>query len=214
MYHPQVRTVHVLPDQILAGSHRLPEGEDSLPDYLLAAGRGDHKAFQLVYALTYRRLFRICFDICHSHQVAEDALAETYLSVFRRCDWWDPARGSAMTWLSAIARNRAIDRLRCLNNTTFCELLGNDEIPDLEPNGEETLLESERAARLHRCIGRLPRREQDVLRLAFFEGYTYSELARLAGVPHPTMKSTIRRALARLSRDPELARARSSDCLL
>lgn len=192
-----------------ARPHDATDREDALSGYLSAAGRGDHKEFELVYSLTHRRLFRICLNICRDHQAAEDALAETYLSVFRRCGWWDPARGSAIAWMSTIARNRAIDRLRHSTSAHLSELSDAKHIVDLEPNGEERLIEYEQTVMLQRCINRLSERDQDALRLAFFEGCTYSELARRVGVPHATMKSTIRRALARLSLDPELSHYRT-----
>lgn len=207
---PPPRISRDRPDHALAFPHGATEEQrKALSGHLSAAGLGDPEGFRLVYSLTHRRLFRICLDICGHRQTAEDALADTYLSVFRRCELWDPARGSAMAWLSTIARNRAIDRLRCLTRAHFWELSEANDIPDLKPNSEQRLLDSERTSQLHRCIDRLSKPAQDALRLAFFEGCSYSELAHRAGVPLPTMKSTIRRALVRLSLDPELAAGRS-----
>ena len=185
------------------------EQRGALAAHLTGGGGGDPEGFRLVYSLTHRRLYQICLDICRDPQTAEDALANTYLSVWRRCDTWDPARGSAMAWLSTIARNRAIDRLRCTAGKHLTDLADAGNIPDLEPDGEERLLRSERATQLKHLMDRLTEREQDVLRLAFCEGCTYSELAERVGVPYPTMKSTIRRALVRLSLDPDLAGCRT-----
>src|SRR6516165_6937236 len=79
---------------------------------LAAAGRGDRDALQTVYRLTTTKLFAVCLRILGERSEAEDVLQEVYMTVWRKAAAFDPALSSPMTWLIAIARNRAIDRLR------------------------------------------------------------------------------------------------------
>ena len=76
---------------------------------LAAAGRGDRKALQTIYRLTAAKLFAVCMRILGERGEAEDMLQEVYMTVWRKAGTFDPALSSPMTWLIAIARNRAID---------------------------------------------------------------------------------------------------------
>src|SRR5215469_6251845 len=79
---------------------------------LAAASCGDRKALQTVYRLTAAKLFAVCMRILGERAEAEDVLQEVYMTVWRKAGTFDPALSSPMTWLIAIARNRAIDHLR------------------------------------------------------------------------------------------------------
>src|SRR5215813_9964859 len=79
---------------------------------LASAGCGDRKALQTVYRLTAAKLFAVCMRILGERGEAEDVLQEVYMTVWRKAGTFDPALSSPMTWLIAIARNRAIDHLR------------------------------------------------------------------------------------------------------
>src|SRR5215813_11962064 len=79
---------------------------------LAAAGGGDRNALQTVYRLTATKLFAVCLRILGERSEAEDVLQEVYMTVWRKSAVFDPALSSPMTWLIAIARNRAIDHLR------------------------------------------------------------------------------------------------------
>src|SRR5215470_2814714 len=77
-----------------------------------AVGSGDRRALQTVYRLTATKLFAVCLRILGERSEAEDVLQEVYMTVWRKAGTFDPALSSPMTWLIAIARNRAIDHLR------------------------------------------------------------------------------------------------------
>ena len=74
------------------------------------------------------------------------------------------------------------------------------ELPDKQPLADALLESGESSAQIHRCLGTLEERQRDAIHTAFFEGTTYAELARKRGVPLGTMKSWVRRGLARLKR--------------
>jgi len=163
----------------------------------LTAG-GDADALREVYDLTSAKLFGVCLRILNDRQEAEDVLQEVYVTVWRRAASFDPARGSPVTWLATLARNRAIDRLRSRGRGTSEPVEAAAHVPDPGPGALAMLEASEDRAQLIDCIGELEKRSADAIRQAFFGGYTYAQLAKRAGVPLGTMKSWVRRALMKL----------------
>jgi len=160
---------------------------------------GERNGLQTAYRLTSAKLFGVCLRILHERAEAEDVLQEVYLTVWQKAADFDPARASPMTWLIAIARNKAIDRLRSRSHASRMDPIdAAAEIADAAPLADDTLAEGEANARLRDCLGALAAHEQNALRGAFFDGNTYEELATRMSVPLGTMKSWIRRALQKL----------------
>ena len=125
-------------------------------------------------------------------------LQDVYVTIWRRADRFDPARASVTTWISTIARNRAIDRLRARGPLAQAEPVEELQVADEAPGAESRLVAADYAARLTACLGELDERTRTVIRTAFFEGVTYEALARRLDTPLGTVKSWIRRGLARL----------------
>lgn len=160
---------------------------------------GDRAALQTVYRLTSAKLFGVVLRILPERSEAEDVLQEVYLTVWRKAGDFDSARASPMTWLIAIARNRAIDRLRASRVASRMEPIdAATEVAEDRPDAESTLAGAQSAARLDGCLDTLAVHERAALRGAFFDGNTYEELARRMSVPLGTMKSWIRRAMIKL----------------
>jgi RNA polymerase sigma factor (sigma-70 family) len=160
---------------------------------------GDHAALQTVYRLTSAKLFGVCLRILGERSEAEDVLQEVYVTVWRKAAAFDPGRASPMTWLIAIARNRAIDRLRSTLQSRQLEPIdAADNVADAALPADRALESSEANARLHDCLDTLGERERAALRGAFFDGNTYEELAARMSVPLGTVKSWIRRAMIKL----------------
>src|SRR6185312_14802281 len=107
-------------------------------------------------------------------------------------------RASVMTWVSTIARNRAIDRLRARGALAYADQIDQLDIPDAGVDAEAALLTAGETARLQDCLSQLDERTEKVIRTAFFEGVTYEALARRMETPLGTVKSWVRRGLARL----------------
>jgi len=162
--------------------------------------RGDKAALEYVYRATSAKLFGICLRILGDRKEAEDALQEVYLSLYRRADRFDPVRASPISWLAVFARNRAIDRLRRLKGRASDSPIDATslEVPDGAPAADEMLIDAEREARIHACLDGLEEAQKTSIRAAFFGGLTYADLAARTGVALGTMKSRIRRGLAKL----------------
>jgi RNA polymerase sigma-70 factor (ECF subfamily) len=156
-------------------------------------------ALQKVYRLTSAKLFGIVLRILRERSEAEDVLQEVYVTVRRKAADFDTARASPMTWLIAIARNRAIDRLRATKQSRRMDPIdAAAEVADSAPMPDLALESTQDYAGLHACLDGLEVRERNALRGAFFDGNTYEDLAARMSVPLGTMKSWIRRAMIKL----------------
>jgi RNA polymerase sigma-70 factor (ECF subfamily) len=160
---------------------------------------GDRAALQTVYRLTSAKLFGVCLRILGERSEAEDVLQEVFVTVWRKAADFDAARASPMTWLIAITRNRAIDRLRASRQSRhMAPIEAADDVADAAPIADSVLESTQDTARLHGCLDELATHERAALRGAFFDGNTYEDLAARMTVPLGTMKSWIRRAMIKL----------------
>lgn len=177
--------------------------QDAARQQLVAAlariAGGDRQALQFLYRETSAKLFAVCHRILNDRGEAEDVLQDVYITVWRRAGTFDPDRASPITWLVAIARNRAIDRLRSGPPANLLRDIDEvSEISDSAPTAIARLETNEEHQRLAECLDELEPRHAGAIRSAFFEGATYDELAQRLNVPLGTMKSWIRRSLMRL----------------
>ncbi len=160
---------------------------------------GDRAALQTVYRLTSAKLFGVALRILGERSEAEDVLQEVFVTVWRKAADFDAGRASPMTWLIAIARNRAIDRLRASRTSRRMEPIdAATEVADSAAGADRALESAQEHARLHGCLDALATHERAALRGAYFDGNSYEELATRMSVPLGTMKSWIRRAMIKL----------------
>ena len=159
---------------------------------------GEREALRQLYDATSAKLFGVCLRILSDREESEDVLQDVYVTIWRRADRFDPTRAGVMTWLSTIARNRAIDRLRARGPLAYAGQIDDMEIADDADSAETLLSAADDRNKLHGCLSELDHRTQQVIRTAFFEGVTYEALARNMDAPLGTVKSWIRRGLAKL----------------
>ena len=160
---------------------------------------GDRAALRLVYQDTSAKLFGVCLRILNDRSEAEDVLQEVYVTVWRKAAAFDPGRASPITWMVAIARNRAIDRLRSSAVSRRSEPIeAADAVSDPAPAASERVELAQQHQRLAGCLEELEARHSTAIRAAFLDGATYEELAARMNVPLGTMKSWIRRGLLKL----------------
>lgn len=159
---------------------------------------GDRAALRQLYQATSAKLFAVCLRILSNRDESEDVLQEVYLTIWRRADRFEAGRASVMTWISTIARNRAIDRLRARGPLAVAAQIDDMEIADKTPGAESILEVAQSVEALNDCLSQLDDRTQSVIRTAFFEGVTYEALALRLDTPLGTIKSWIRRGLLKL----------------
>ncbi len=157
--------------------------------------KGDASALKEVFALFVSSAYAVALRITKNRQDAEEVVQETFLEVWQRAHRYQPERGSLNTWILAIARSRAIDRLRHLKaRQSAVERSLQQPAPDLEPT------ESERdRARLRAHLETLPLEQRTALELAYFHGLSQNEIAQRTSTPLGTVKTRVRLATHRLA---------------
>ena len=178
--------------------YSIDSGADPLAALLGQVAEGRRDAFETLYRQTTSTMLGICLRVLRDREEAEDVLQEVYLTIWRRADRFEASRASVMAWISTIARNRAIDRLRARGPLAFAEPVENLEIEDGAPPADALVAAAQEGAALSRCLSELDARAAAVIRTAFYEGVTYEALAQRLGAPLGTVKSWVRRGLLKL----------------
>ena len=180
------------------GDTGIPLSGAALAEALARVAHGDRQALDVVYRATSAKLLGVCLRILHDRSESEDVLQEVYITVWRRASAFDGARGGASAWLCAIARNRAIDRLRTRKPMEGAVALDSIDLADDSPSALTSLHMAEEEARLYACLDALDNPARSAIRTAFLQGVTYDALARRLDTPLGTVKSWVRRGLSKL----------------
>jgi RNA polymerase sigma-70 factor, ECF subfamily len=162
----------------------------------LVAQQRDEAAFDELYERYARAVYAVVRRLIGDHARSEDVVQEAFTNVWRAASGYHRDRGRATGWLFAIARNAAFDALRVRSAA------GQLELPDLaddEPRPDERASAAEEAFRVHAAVDGLSDREREVIELAYFGGFSQTEVAARLGVPLGTVKTRTRRALAHLA---------------
>jgi RNA polymerase sigma-70 factor (ECF subfamily) len=170
--------------------------DDPVADLIAACASGDRKAFRALYRDSSAKLMGVLLRILKERAEAEDALQEIYTRVWVRAGKYDPAKGRGMTWLIAIARNHAIDRLRARGDSLDDD--GINMVADTSPRAETRLVAMGEARRMADCFATLEPDRAEAVRGAYLGGLSYLELAARHAVPLNTMRTWLRRSLLRL----------------
>jgi RNA polymerase sigma-70 factor (ECF subfamily) len=168
------------------------------PELLARITAGDRDAFGLFYDRYAPVLFGFCIRILEDGRDAEDVLQEAFVQVWRDARRFDTARTSVKTWLFTIVRSRALDRLRSRRSLDQRFSAASDESLDREHAAAGGQEEAVRRDYVGRWLRRLPKDEQAVLSLAYYDGHTQEEIAARLNQPLGTVKSRTRSGLAKL----------------
>jgi RNA polymerase sigma-70 factor (ECF subfamily) len=157
---------------------------------------GDSAAFETLYHRYARPLLGLALRMLRDRSRAEDAVQETFASIWRSAPSYRPERGPGAPWLYAVARNAIVDRARARGEQTFAE--PPDQVAPGDGPAEQT--ESSYVSwRVHRAVDDLPPPEREVLELAYWSGLSQSEIAQFLDIPLGTVKTRTRSGLARLA---------------
>jgi RNA polymerase sigma-70 factor (ECF subfamily) len=184
------------------------ERSRELARLLAETALGRRAAFAELYRRTSSHLFAVVLRINPDRAQAEEVLQEVYLNVWRAAGGFEAARAQPLTWLTSIARNRAIDSLRRAQAQPQVVRSGRDEDeqdkdvldthPDPGPGPLELLQRAVEARLLQQCLGGLSAQQQHSLALAYYQGLSHREVAEQMAQPLGSVKSWIRRGLQSL----------------
>lgn len=181
-----------------------------LAQLLARAGLGDRAAFATLYERTSAHLFAVVLRINRDRAQAEDILQEVYVNVWRSAQSFDAAQSQPLTWLTSVARNRAIDSLRRAQSQPQIQAAphsGGDDAEDADVYDQladdsagplELLSRASDARALTQCMEGLNAQQRQSVALAFFDGLSHAEVAEQLRQPLGTVKSWVRRALMAL----------------
>lgn len=172
---------------------------DRLAALLSRAALGDKAAFAELYRATSAKLFGVSLRIVRERQLAEEVLQDSYIAIWHHASDYARAKSAPTTWMATIVRNRSFDLLR----------RGSREVEDVDEFLASGLVDDsaspaadlERATDRHAirdCLGELESDQRQSVALAFYHGLSHSELAAHLRRPLGTVKTHIRRGLARL----------------
>ena len=180
-----------------------PERSVDLADLLARTALADQAAFAELYRRTSPHLYAIAVRILREPAAAEEVLQEAFLSIWHHAGRYAAELSQPQTWLVSIVRNRCLDRLRRRDLDRVSLTRDDDEETEIELPADgaspiDLLIAGAEAASVRDCVQGLEGGQKQAIALAFFQGLTHAELARALREPLGTVKSWVRRGLARL----------------
>jgi RNA polymerase sigma-70 factor (ECF subfamily) len=180
------------------GQHKGHRMTDEFEGLLARVAGGDRSAFERLYRDASPLLLGICLRVLPDRMEAEDVLQDVFVTIWHKSAQFDARRAKAVTWMGAIARHRAIDRLRATPVTLHAMIDAELHATDPEASPEVQATTQSTRARLDDCVELLEPKRRHLIRTAFFEGVTYEALAARIEAPLGSVKSWIRRSLQQL----------------
>jgi len=162
---------------------------------IAAVSKRDEAAFERLYIATRAKLYGVVLRILRRQDLAEEVIQETYVKVWNSAGQFNPAVSSPITWMAAIARNRAIDIVRKRGESSIEEEPEAMNIAAETPDPLARREMSEELKRLLECVGRLEPDRQKLVLLAYYNGWSREQLAAKFGTPVNTVKTWLRRSM-------------------
>ena len=159
---------------------------------------GDRAAFARLYQATSAKLYGVALRILRREDWAEEVLQECYVSIWNHAPEYDASRAAPMTWMTSIVRNRCLDWLRRPNPEPLADEARKRTSRSGSPGPLAELERSQEAGALARCLRGLEAKQRQAIALAFFDGLSHAELAQHLREPLGTVKTWVRRGLAKL----------------
>ena len=191
------RRARPVPDAPPAPAPRGPAAD--LEDLLHRCGGGDERSFADLYDATSATVYGLVVRVIRSPEIAEEVVQEVYLMAWQQSARFDPARGTVLGWLCTLAHRRAVDRVRQVARERDREQTYEDRRAGTQM--DQTWQEVEQGVDTREVrdgLSALTPLQRQAVGLAYYQGYTYQEVARRLDVPLGTAKARIRDGLTRL----------------
>jgi RNA polymerase sigma-70 factor, ECF subfamily len=172
--------------------------DPDLAALLARVARGDHRAFELLYDELAGPVYGVVRQVLRDPAQSEEIAQEVLLEIWRTASRFDPAKGSPPAWALTIAHRRAVDRVRSENASLRRQekaAVGHDV---LEDDVAEVVAATLDGQRVRRCLDGLTELQRESIKLAYYGGYSYPQVAKLLGVALGTVKTRIRDGLIRM----------------
>jgi RNA polymerase sigma-70 factor, ECF subfamily len=181
------------------GTRKRTADSQHLAELMRASAKGDEGAFASLYDATSARAFGLAVRVVRDRAQAEEVTQEAYLEVWRTASRFDASRGSALSWVLTILHRKAVDRVRSAEASTRRDTTYNqqNQITEHDSTAEHAYASLE-AKRVRGVMRTLTGKQREAIELAYFGGYTQSEVAALLGIPIGTTKTRIRDGLIRM----------------
>lgn len=180
------------------------QDEVSDESLMTAMASGAVWAMESLYQRYYRMLYSFAYRIVADHQVAEDLLQESFLSVWRHAQSYSSQSGGVRSWLFSILHHRAIDYLRTIQRRSAFTNVPLEEVDYDErtasPDAWDEAWLSVQRTQVREALMRLPKEQRMVIELAYFQGWTHVEIAEGCQMPLGTVKARMRLGLMHLKR--------------
>jgi RNA polymerase sigma-70 factor (ECF subfamily) len=174
-----------------------PQGPADVDELMRRTARGDSGAFEALYDELSPAVYGLACRVVRDPARAEDVTQEVFLDVWRQATRFDMERGRAKTWVMTIAHRRAVDVVRRSEAQKRQDHHGRpEEVSHDEPG--DAVIAAEEHGSVRDCLETLTDLQLESVRLAYFNGYTYGEVATLLEKPLPTIKTRMRDGLIRL----------------
>ena len=185
-----------LPTSSEAGSAGSPA---DLAELLKRSGRGDETAFAELYDATSARAYGLAVRVVRNPSQAEEVMQEAFLELWRTASRFDSAKGSAVSWILTLVHRKSVDRIRSAEASTRRDTVWHHGSQDVEHDSTaEAAQASMEARRVRQALDSLTEVQREALELAYFKGYTHTEVATMLDLPVGTAKTRIRDGLIRL----------------
>jgi len=169
-----------------------------LTELLARSALGDRQAFAELYAATRAKLFAVSLRIVRERPLAEEALQDSFVNIWKHAADYAQARSAPTTWMTAIVRNRSLDIVRRVREEPDVDDALAANLADEGPAAPEALARRADEHALHECLQELEAEQRQSIALAFFHGLSHAELASHLRKPLGTVKTHIRRGMLRL----------------
>lgn len=190
----RIRSVRASAGNMLANPDAGSGGTAELPPLLEKVAQADQHALTCFYNATVSHVYGLALRITRCRESAEEVVCDVYLQVWRQAERYDPKRGGVLPWLMVLCRSRAVDAWR-RENAHIDRVAEIDECGSDDEQPEDLLLAVEENTAVHSALWTLSDMQRQLIGLAYFRGFSHSEMARFTGLPIGTVKSLVRRSL-------------------